>query len=213
MEPLQRFALSVLVVVACGLCGRAGPALAADEFTPRPYASLSLGLGYATLERDPSSSTVEFAVQGNALHLDAALGASLAEPLAAHVSVYSAIVMAPRMTRNDARISMGDAELIVGGVGPGFTYRVPVVDLHVSVSGGLGWSVLYLGDRESSTWSDLGYSARAGVHYEFGRVDELALSVGLRGVLARIRDIDGFGGDNDTNRVLAFSGFAGMVYR
>ncbi len=190
--------LRLLVIFGLFLLGSAGPAHAQDapRSGPKLFARGALGPGYVKLENDHEDVGLKLGHVG--AYWDLAAGITVYKNLAVHATYFGGFAYNPDVTQDGKKIK-GSAKtsLSILGLGPGLTYHFYPINLYLSYSAGLGFSVLRFHDNNhvgaTVGWSNFGFANEVVVGKEWWVARGLAIGVGVQVLYARVADDEGSG--------------------
>ncbi len=190
-----------LVLLALGAYLPIANAQSTEPLSPRFFVHGAVGPGYVKLQQDPKSQGLAIDDPGAAW--DLAVGGTVWKGLSVHGTYFGAIAFRPEVKTGSTVTRSGDkTSFSLIGLGPGVTYHFQPMNLYLSYSAGVGWSVLRFYEHKLNVpdgWSNIGFANQLVVGKEWWVWKRLALGVALQGLYARVVDRGGAGVDYHYN--------------
>jgi len=199
---LRNVIANALVLCAClGVRSSTVLAQSTEPLNPRFFARAAIGPGYVKLQQDPKGQGLVIDHPGAAW--DLAVGGTVWKGLSVHGTYFGAIAFRPEVKTGSVATQSGDkTSFSLLGLGPGVTYHFQPLNLYVSYSAGVGFSVLRFYEHKLNVpagWSNVGFANELVVGKEWWVWKRLALGVGAQGMYARVVDRGGAGVDYHYN--------------
>ncbi len=175
------------------------------------FARGALGAGYVGLKNDDSAG--ELTIDHVGMYWDLAAGVTVWRDLAVHGTYFGGWAWEPDIKIDGQTLTNqhgGGKSLGIIGLGPGVTYHFQPINLYLSYSVGLGWSLLQFHDNVvggTYGWSSAGFANELLVGKEWWIGGGMAVGAAAQAVFARVVDDGGAGATADIN----YNSFGGSL--
>ena len=198
----SRFFLRVFVMGLAGLLVLASAAPTQAQDAQRSgrkfFVRGAIGPGYVKMENDREN--VGLALDHIGGYWDLAVGITAYKNLAVHATYFGGFAYNPDVKQDGKPVNgSANTSLSILGAGPGLTYHFYPINVYLSYSAGVGFSVLRFHDNNqvgaSLGWSNFGFANEVVIGKEWWVGGGLAIGFGVQALYARVLDDQGSGPD------------------